>query len=265
LLQLPTFILLFATASGNQASPAALGVLTGTGIDLLTLAAIAFTAVTRNRNTSKFLYRCLAVTLLAPILSGVFINFGALGAHGLHVPFISYLVLLISNVFAIRQLALVDTAGDQVEVTPFLWRPLIAGALTGLLPLTIILILALLIPAPASLASTLLLSLFFSLFIIVIGAPTPGAMMAIALSKKMPFAALSRSSALAGMLMFFGAFLITILWSLLPAQHQLFFYNFGQPWVWLALLVLAGLFGLIGALRGMLDAWVYQKVTERNP
>ena len=89
--------------------------------------------------------------------------------------------------------------------------------------------------------------------------------MAVALSKKMTFAALLRSSALAGMLMFFGAFLLALLWSLLPTKNPLFFYNFGQPWVWLALLVLAALLGLIGALRGMLDAWVYQRVTKRNP
>ena len=67
---------------------------------------------------------------------------------------------------------------------------------------------------------------------------------------------------IAGMLMFFGAFLLVILWGLLPSNYALFFNNFSPPW--LALLLSAGLLGLIGILRGMLDAWVYKQITRRN-
>ncbi len=86
--------------------------------------------------------------------------------------------------------------------------------------------------------------------------------MAVWLSKKMSFAELSRSSAIAGMLMFFGAFLFIALWSLLPSNHFLFFYGFDQPWI--VFLLTAALFGLVGLLRGMLDAWVYRRVMRRN-
>ena len=59
--------------------------------------------------------------------------------------------------------------------------------------------------------------------------------MAVKLSQKMTFPALLRSSAMAGMLMFFGAFLLVILWGLLPASHPLFFHNFAQSWLALPL------------------------------
>jgi hypothetical protein len=258
--QFPVFVLLVAPANGGD-SPASLGVLLGAGINLLILAALGFTVVTRSRDCRRFFYRCLAATLLAPLASGFFIDFGA-GSRGLHLSALAYVALLLSNIYALRQLAKVDITADQVEVAPVFWRPAIVGALTGLLPLTIVLIFALAIPSSRPPDSPLLPSLLASLFIALIGAPTPGAMMAVWLSKKMSFAELSRSSAIAGMLMFFGAFLFIALWSLLPSNYSLFFYRFGQPWI--VFLLTAALFGLVGLLRGMLDAWVYQQVIRRN-
>ncbi len=260
LLQFPMLTLLSAHANGNE-SPAVLGVLVGMSINLLALAALGFTAVTRSSSSRKFFNRSLAASLLAPLISGFFINFGA-DTRGLHVPVLAYIVLLLSNIYTIRQLARVDAPRDQVEVAPVHWRPAIVGALTGLLPLTIVLVFALVVPVFRSSGAPLLSSLFASLFIALLGAPTPGAMMAVWLSKKMSFAELSRSSAVAGMLMFFGAFLLIALWSLLPSNNFLFFYKFDQPWI--AYLLMAALLGLIGLLRGMLDAWVYQRVTRRN-
>lgn len=262
LLQLPV-VLLFGLVKSSAGSTVVLGLLAGAGINLLILAALGFTAVTRSSNVQRFFYRCLAAALLAPLVSGLLINFGA-GTHGSLQSTLAYLVLFISNIFAVRQLARVDVANDQVEVAPILWRPAIVGALTGLLPLTIILVFALLIPSlpPSGGPTPILLSLFISLFIAVIGSPTPGAMMAVWLSKKMTFAILLRSSAIAGMLMFLSAFLLVVLLSLIPANPFLFFYKFSQPWI--ALLLTAALLGLIGLLRGMLDAWVYQRITRSN-
>ena len=85
--------------------------------------------------------------------------------------------------------------------------------------------------------------------------------MAVKLSQKMTFPVLLRTSAIAGMLMFVGAFLLVILWGVLPSNHPLFFHNFAQPW--LALLLGAGLLGLIGILRGMLDAWMYRQIMRQ--
>jgi serine/threonine protein kinase len=260
LLQIPMLALLSARANGNQ-SPAVLGVLMGMSINLLALAALGLTAVTRSSSSRKFFNRSLAASLLAPLISGFFINFGA-DSRGLHVPILVYIVLLLSNIYTIRQLAKVDVPRDQVEVAPVHWRPAIVGALTGLLPLTIVLVFALVVPVFRSPDTPLLSGLFVSLFIALIGAPTPGAMMAVWLSKKMSFAELSRSSAVAGMLMFVGAFLLIALWSLLPSNNFLFFYKFDQPWI--AYLLTAALLSLIGLLRGMLDAWVYQRVRRRN-
>jgi len=259
LLQIPMLALLSAPANGAE-SPAVLGVLVGIGINLLALAALGLTAVTRSSSSRRFFNRSLAASLLAPLVSGILINFGA-DTRGLHVPILAYVVLLLSNIYTIRQLGRVDAPRDQVEVAPIHWRPAIVGALTGLLPLTIVLVFALVVPVFRSSGTPLLSSLFISLFIALIGAPTPGAMMAVWLSKKMTFAELSRSSAVAGMLMFFGAFLLIALWSLLPSNNFLFFYKFDQSWI--AYLLTAALLGLIGLLRGMLDAWVYQRVVRR--
>jgi len=254
LMQFPVVILLL-DMNGSELL-AVLGILAGVGINLLALAGIGFVAVTRGPSSRKFFYRCLATVLIAPIVSGVFIN-TTLGGRGFVLHFLAYVVLLLSNIFAIRQLALVDVAGEQMEVAPVLWRPAIVGALTGLLPLTIILFLALIIPSSPT--SPLLLSVFISLFIAFIGAPTPGAMMAVWLSKKMTGAVLTRSSAIAGMLMFFGAFLLVVLLSLIPSSNPLFFHR-----SLIALLLTVALLGLVGLLRGMLDAWVYLRATGRK-
>ncbi len=243
-------------------SSAVLAILLGSSINLLALAAIGFTAVTRSRTKAmrRFFYRCLTIAILAPLVSGFFIDYGVTGhINGLHLPFVAYLILLVSNILAIRELGSVDVPKERIEDASVLWRPAIVGALTGLLPLTILLIFILgATPNPADLP---LGHLFGVLFIALIGAPTPGAMMAVKLSQKMTFAVLLRTSAMAGMLMFFGAFLLVILWGLLPASHALFFHNFAQPL--LALLIGAGLLGLIGILRGMLDAWVYKRIVRQ--
>ena len=267
LLQFLILILIIAPAPlkpGIQ-SPAVLGILLGAGINMLALAAMGFTGVTRSRvkGMRRSFYRCLVIAVLAPLVSGFFIGYSVVGHNpGLHLPIVAYLVLLVSNLLAIRELGSVDTQRQQVEDAPVLWRPAIVGALTGLLPLTILLIF-ILGAAPVLPPNTIvspLEHLLGILFIALIGAPTPGAMMAVKLSEKMTFPVLLRTSAMAGMLMFFGAFLLVILWSLLPASHPLFFHNFAQPW--LAFLLGAGLLGLIGILRGMLDAWVYKQITR---
>ena len=54
--------------------------------------------------------------------------------------------------------------------------------------------------------------------------------------------------------MFLGAFVLVALIGL--AFHS------NQPWQ--GLLVLAGTLGLIGALRGMLDAWMYQRIRKKS-
>jgi serine/threonine protein kinase len=253
LLQLPVVYLLL-TINRGVLFPV-MGVLAGVGINLLALAAIGFVAVTRGPSSKKFFYRCLGSVLIAPIISGPIINAGG-GSRSLILHLLAYIVLLLSNIFAVRQLALVDITGEQVEDAPVLWRPAMVGALTGLLPLLIILFLALIIP---SMNGSLLLALFVSFFIAFIGAPTPGAMMAVWLSKKMTGAVLTRSSAIAGMLMFLGAFLVIALLSLIPSNNPLFFHR-----SWIALLLTAALLGLIGLLRGMLDAWIYLRATGRK-
>src|SRR5258707_5573872 len=87
-------------------------------------------------------------------------------------------------------------------------------------------------------------------------------MMAVWLSTKMTFPVLLRSSAMAGMLMFFGACMLVALWGLLPSSYALFYSNFHQPI--LAFLVTVGLLGVIGILRGMLDAWVYHRILAKR-
>ena len=243
-------------------SPAILGILLGAAINGLALAAMGFTGVTRIRvrGKRKPFYRCLGIAILAPLVSGFFISYGVAGrTTGLHLPIVAYLVLLVSNLLAIRELGAVDVAHEQIEDAPVLWRPAIVGALTGLLPLTILLIFILgALPSPTASPLGQVLGV---LFIALIGAPTPGAMMAVKLSQKMTFAVLLRTSAIAGMLMFFGAFLLVILWSLSPSNHPLFFHNFALPL--LAYLIGAGLLALIGLLRGMLDAWVYKQIARQ--
>ncbi len=100
------------------------------------------------------------------------------------------------------------------------------------------------------------------LLIALVGAPTPGTMLAVWLSQKMTFPSLVRSSALAGLLLFVAAFLLVVVWSLLTTNHLLFFDQFKQSG--LAFLVGVELLGLLGALRAMLDAWVYRRLLRRR-
>ena len=258
-LQLLIFILLNTTPKPGAASPAILGVLLGAGINLLALAAIGFVAVTRSHITRKYFYRCLIVALIAPLLGGFFISFGfPVRNNDLYLPIVTYLVLLLSNIYTIRQLGKVDAAHEQFESAPILWRSALVGALTGLLPSTIILIIVLATPPLITSATTLLPRMFVVLFIVLIGAPTPGAMMAVWLSEKMTFPVLLRSSAMAGMFMFIGAFLLAALWGLLPSSYTLYYAHFRPPL--LAFLVILALLAVVGILRGMLDAWVYHRI-----
>jgi len=262
-LQLLVLFLLNATPRAGFASLAILGVLVDSGVNLLALATIGFVAVTCGRNIRKIFYRSMAVALIAPAFSSFFINYGAVvHRNDLNLPIITYIVLLLSNIYTIRQLGRVDAAHEQFEVAPILWRSALVGALTGLLPLTIVLIIVLATPPSLTPGSSLLLRMFVVLFIVLIGAPTPGAMMAVWLSKKMTFPVLLRSSAIAGMLMFIGASLLVALWGLLPSSYALFYDHFSQAG--LAFLVILGLLGVIGILRGMLDAWVYHRIIMRR-
>ncbi len=254
------FLLAFKDASGVVAM---LGILVGSGINLLLLAAISFTGVTRDRSTSKYVYRVLFVALLAPIVSGLFIGFGEAGKGAAAI--LAFVVLLLSNLIALRQLALTDKGKEQVEVAPVLWKATMGGALTGLLPLIIILLFAL----PTLLVPVRnvppLLNLLGILLIVLIGIPTPGAVMAVWLTRRdtMRFPSLLRSSALAGMLMSAGAFLLVALFGLVFSSHSTTsLSNVRQSW--LALLIMMALLGLMGALRGMLDAWIYQKIRGRG-
>ena len=75
--ELLILILLNTPAKAGAASPAILGVLLATGINLLALAAMSFVAVTRNHPIRKNFYRCLFVAIIAPLSGGFFITFGA--------------------------------------------------------------------------------------------------------------------------------------------------------------------------------------------
>jgi hypothetical protein len=238
-------ILLITPAKPGAASPAILGVLLGAGVNLLALAAIGFVAVTRSYTISKNFYRCLIVALIAPVLGGFFISFGSVVRNNdLYFPIVTYLILLLSNIYTIRQLGRVDAAH--------------VGALTGLLPSTIILIIVLATPFSIAFGASLLLHMFVVLIIVLIGSPTPGAMMAVWLSEKMTFPVLLRSSAMAGMFMFIGAYLLAALWGLLPSSYIPFYAHFKPPL--LAFLVILALLAVVGILRAMLDAYVYHRI-----
>lgn len=257
LAQLPVLGLLTASTAPGLASPGVLGILLGGSINYLALAAIAFTGVTRSRDIRKPLRICLALAALTPLISGYFIAYGASDKAAAHIPLLAFVLLLLSNVYALRLLGEVDAPRDPVESAPVLWRSAIAGALTGLLPLIIIQVFTLLILHASNWNGPLLASMFVALFVAWIGAPTPGAMMAVWLSQKMTFPVLLRTSGMAGLLMFLGAFLVVTLWGLLTANSALFFHQFSQPL--LAFVVSLIAFGLTGILRGMLDAWVYYR------
>jgi Protein kinase domain len=258
-IQVLIFILLNTAAKPGAASPAILGVLLGTGINLLALAAMGFVAVARVHTIRKNFYRCLIVAVIAPLLGGFFISFGSVGRnHELYLPIVTYLILLLSNIYTIRQLSRVDVAHEQFERAPILWRSALVGALTGLLPSTIILIIVLAMPLSVAFGTSLLLRMFAVLVIMLIGAPTPGAMMAVWLSEKMTFPVLLRSSAIAGMFMFVGAYLLAALWALLPSSYVPFYMHFRPPL--LAFIVTLALLALVGILRAMLDAYVYHRI-----
>ncbi len=259
LAQLLIFILIVTPAKDGTELLALFGVLSGCGLNFLILAAIGFTGVVRSRAVRKFINRALIVTIITPVLSGIFISNGASsGAPHLF----AYLILLLSNLFLLRQLSNVDASKEQVEVAPVLWRPAFAGALTGLLPLTIMMIFALPVFFVYPSNSLPWLDILGVLFIISIAIPTPGAMMAVWLSAKMSFATLSRSSAIAGLLMFSGAFLLAFLWNMVFSSQSMVFTNLRKTWM--ALLIIMIVLSLIGALRGMLDAWVSRRFLRKN-
>ncbi|GAC1381173.1 MAG: hypothetical protein NVSMB33_07690 [Ktedonobacteraceae bacterium] len=257
LLQFLVLLLLFAKTGATSAM---LGILVGGGINLLILAAIGFVGVTRNRNIRKFLVRALINALLVPLVSGLVMGFVL--PTGKAYPLIAYILLLLSNIYALRQLALVDAAKEQVEVASVRWRPALMGAVTGLLPLTIILIFALEAPFEHLHHVAPLLNLFGMVFVVFIGTPTPGSVMAVRLLDNMRFPSLLRSSALAGMLMFVGASLLVVTWSLLFPNKTQFLYDLKETW--LGLLIILSVLSIVGALRGMLDAWLYRKIRMRN-
>src|SRR5258707_577766 len=118
---------------------------------------MVFTAVTRPRDLRGVFNRAIWVQVASLVLSGFFISFGDFSQHALNVPLISYLILLLSNIFQIRQLGRVDAGHEQVEVAPVAWRAAIVGALTGLIPLLIILSFALLVSLPGIPGSLLFL------------------------------------------------------------------------------------------------------------
>lgn len=240
-----------------------LGILVGSGINLLILASIGFAGVNRDRSIRKHVYRTLIVTFLAPLIGGLFISYGEPGKSTQ--PILAFIVLLLCNLFALRQLALVDKAKEQVQDTPIPWQATIGGALTGLLPLIIILMFAL----PALLIHQRnvlpLFNVLGILLVIFLGIPTPGAVLAVWQAKRdnFHFPSLLRGSGLAGMLMSAAAFLfVAILGLVFSSRTPSLLGNLSQSW--LILLILMGLFGLLGAVRGMLDAWIYRQMRRRG-
>ena len=262
-LQLLTLGLLFASRVPNTIPSAVAGILCGTLVNLLTLAAIGFVGVTRHHPIDTAIKGFLAITLGVALLSGVFISFGAqTGPHDFYIPLVAYILLLASNVYGLRLLGAVDAPYDQVEVAPVLWRTAMIGALTGILPLTLILILTLSVPPPVVFTQPQLLRVFGIFLVAFIGAPTPGAELAIWLAQKMSFSMLVRNSAIAGMLMFAGAYLLALIWSGLTANHTLIFESFKQAG--LTFLIGGCAFAVLGALRGMFDVWAYQRILKKR-
>ncbi|WP_069805157.1 serine/threonine-protein kinase [Thermogemmatispora onikobensis] len=259
--QFPILALLYGLSSGKGLLLADLGVLLATGVNLLTLAALGFCGVTRSslRNVRGAIYRTSAASLIA--LAGATLLVGLTDAAAPWLPLLAYILLLGSNIYAVRQLGQVDVAHDQVEVAPVHWRAAAEAALTGLLPLTIILILTFATSAQHLFASHLL-NMLGLLLIALVAAPTPGAVVAIE-TRKLSTASFIRTSACAGLFMFLAAFLLASAWGLLIARQSWFFVQFNPPWI--ALLLWAGLLALIGSLRGLLDAYLYLRMTPRSP
>jgi serine/threonine protein kinase len=259
LLQAIVFGLLMGTSSDGTGLIAMLGVLLGSSLNLLALATSSFTSVIRDRKTGKFVIRGLINALIAPVVSGFLIDFGTQPTGNLQ-HILAYAVLLISNLYALGQLAHVDASKEQVKVMPIHWRSALVGALTGVLPLTIVLMFALNNVFTHLHGTSPLLIWFGTLFIIFLGLPTPGAVLTVRLSRNMRFPTLSRSSAVSGMLMVLGALLLLVIWSFIFSNHTLNMATISQNWI--PLLILVSVLILIGALRGMLDAWMYKKIRK---
>jgi len=118
------------------------------------------------------------------------------------------------------------------------------------------------VPSPLILTQPHLLRVFGIFLVAFIGAPTPGAVLAVWFSQKLTFPTLLRNSATAGMLMFAGAYLLALFWSALTSNHNLFFEAFQQSG--LALLIGGCSLALLGALRAMLDVWAYQRIVKNK-
>jgi serine/threonine protein kinase len=249
--------------SFHDVAAAILSVLLGNGLNLLSLTVIGFTGITRQRDMRGIFNRQMWVSLLAFVLSGFFIAYGD-ASQGIYQPLISYAILLITNIYSIRMLGKADLAHEQIEVAPVAWRSAIVGALTGLIPLIIILVFALV--GPWGTHPPLFLRLLGVFAISFIGAPTPGAMMAVWLSQKMSFPILVRTSAIAGFFMFVAAYVLVILIGLLASGSFFIISDFAAypQFLPLVLILVGVLLGLIGLLRGMLDAWVYHRVMMRR-
>ena len=263
MLLLEFLVFLLLTVKDATGISAMLSILVSSSINLLILTILGFAGTNRKRNIRTHIYRALIATLLTPIAGGLFTSFGAVGKSTQ--PILAFIVLLVFNLFALRQLALVDKAKEQVEISPIPWQATIRGALTGLLPLIVILMYAL--PALFVHQRNILplFSLLGVLLLIVIGIPTPGAIMAIQQAKQdnFRFPSLLRGSGLGGLFMAIGAFLIVAILGLIFPNHTPSpFSNISQSWP--MLLILMGLLGLIGATRGMLDVWIYRQLRKRN-
>lgn len=263
LLQVLVIGLLLGPDKTSSPAQAILGVLLGGSLNLLLLAVIGFNGVTRDRKTGSFVVRALIAAAAALLVSSLFVGVGGTANRGY--PIVAYIILLVSNLYVLRQVARVDAPREQVKISPVLWRPALIGALTGLLPLAIILtfVLSTLVThAPVVTSGPPMYALLRALFIVFIGIPTPGAVLAVKLSRPMRFPSLARSSAVAGMLMCAGALLIDIvLWLISGAA--------GQPLsilnqAWVTLVIMIGILGILGALRGMLDAWIYRKILRKG-
>lgn len=263
-LQIVTLGLTLHLQQPGSADPSAtvLGVLLGNALNLLSLAVIAFTTVTRQRDLYGLFNRSIWVTTASLVLSGFFISYGEISSNALYLPLVSYIILLASNIFLIRQLSTTDAGHEQIEVAPVAWRAAIVGALTGLIPLMIILAFVLLGKLPWAYGDSLFLRLLIPLVIAFVGAPTPGAMMAVWLSQKMSPPILIRTSGMAGLLMFLAAYMLVVLLGLLT--NQLFAISFSQETQILSIFIMGALLGLVGLLRGQFDAWMYHRIVLRR-
>lgn len=250
-------------SAGSDTTAIVAGVLLGNALNLLALAAIGFTGITRQRDMRGIFNRVLWVMFAALILSSLFINFGHLNTPAQTAPFASFIILLLTNLYSLHALSRADAGHEQIEFAPISWRSAIVGALTGLIPLIILLSFALMVPFLAG--NTLFMRLLGVLVIGFIGAPTPGAMMAVWLSHKMSFPILVRTSGIAGLLMFLVAYLLVVFISVISSGQALFSESFSTPTLPVALIILGALLGLIGLLRGMLDAWIYHRFMMRRP